>query len=183
MGLDLRVSTDSDEVEIRLGRGETEAIKLLRASLPAEADAVFGVEDFGKPSTITGEAFLAAATALLKAVESSGEEAGRMYYLQMEDSPGRWGTASGITAGINGKRYTFRAGRNCCTMEPCVRWENGQLVYSEKTDIRSLTSIQTDHGEIRIIWKPVNHALRPHLRNLVRFAETHRNAMLEKILG
>ena len=185
MGLNLRVSTGSDAVEIQLTNAETEGIKTLQRTLAADVDIVFGVDDFGKLREVSGEAFLESVQRLLKAVESSSEnEQSRIYYLENEDSPGRWGnTFVGMECGINGLPYSLRVGKDFCTMRELIRGSDGKFTFGESVDIRSRSSIQTDHGEVFIRWKPVRDPLRSPLRKLAKFAEKHRGEMLSKMLG
>ena len=84
---------------------------------------------------------------------------------------------------INGVPYSLRVGRDLCTMREKIRTPNGPFIPGESIDIRSRTSIQADHGEVFIRWKPVRDPLRSPLRKLAKFAEKHRGEMLSKILG
>ncbi|HSZ59225.1 MAG TPA: hypothetical protein VK797_26525 [Tepidisphaeraceae bacterium] len=184
MGLNLRVSSGSDAVEIQLTNAETEGIKTLQRTLAADADTVFGVDDFGKPREVSDEAFLDAVQNLLKAVETSGESEGRIYYLEEVDSNGQRGnTFVGMGCMINGVPYSLRVGRDSCIMREKIRTPNGPFTFGESVDIRSRGSIQTDHGKVFIRWKAVRDPLRSPLRNLAKFAEKHRGEMLTKILG
>jgi hypothetical protein len=184
MGLSLRVSSESDAVEIQLTKAETEGLKTLQGTLSAEVDAVFGVDDFGKPREVSGEAFYDAVQSLLKSVEASGENEGRIYYLEAEDSEGRRGnTFVGMGCMIKGVPYSLRVGKDSCTMREKIPTEGGEFTFGESVDIRSRASIQTDHGEIFIRWKPIRDPLRSPLRKLARFAEAHRGQMLVKLLG
>ena len=184
MSVEFVYSVGGDRLGIKLGQSEAQAISRLSVQFPSEGRALFDAQELGEADSVPAQALVAAAERLLTALKSGAADVGAVYSFESTDRNGqRWSTSTGLQTPIGGVDHSFRAGRDECTMQSLHRdAEMRVIARGDVIDLRGRTSVQTDHGELRIKRAPAAKALAPAIRKVRDFAAKHGDATVEKIV-